>query len=96
MAFFISHVISTRDSHISPRAKGPRADMGRGLICFFLKFNFILFKKNSKIQIVFPQKNNCEKLITRFHAKFPAAGLKNPYCTHPLPCNTAHIITPHM
>ena len=28
MAFFIS----TRDAHISPRAKGPRANMGRGLI----------------------------------------------------------------
>ena len=32
MAFFVSYPISTRDSHISPRAKGPRADMGRGLI----------------------------------------------------------------
>jgi hypothetical protein len=40
------------------------------------------------------RQNNCEELNTRFHAKFPAAGLKNPYCTHPLPCNTAHIITP--
>ena len=32
MSFFISHVISTRDAHISPRAEGPRANMGRGLI----------------------------------------------------------------
>jgi hypothetical protein len=32
MAFFISHVISTRDAHISPRAKGPRANMGWELI----------------------------------------------------------------
>ena len=32
MAFFISHVISTWDDHISPRAEGPRANMGRGLI----------------------------------------------------------------
>jgi hypothetical protein len=38
------------------------------------------------------RQNNCEELNTRFHAKFPAAGLKNPYCTRPLPCNTAHII----
>ena len=27
MSFFISHVISTRDAHISPRAKGSRVDM---------------------------------------------------------------------
>ena len=32
MAFFISHVISTRDAHISPRAESPSANMGRGLI----------------------------------------------------------------
>jgi hypothetical protein len=32
MAFFISHVISTRDAHISPKAEVPRANMGRGLI----------------------------------------------------------------
>jgi len=32
MAFFISHVLSTRDIHISPRAEGPRAYIGRGLI----------------------------------------------------------------
>jgi hypothetical protein len=32
MAFFISHVISTRDAHISPRAEGSRANMDRGLI----------------------------------------------------------------
>ena len=32
MAFFISHVISTRDAHISPRAEGTMANMGRGLI----------------------------------------------------------------
>jgi hypothetical protein len=31
MAFFISHVISTRDAHISQRTEGPRANMGRGL-----------------------------------------------------------------
>ena len=28
MAFFISHAISTRDAHISPRAFGPWANMG--------------------------------------------------------------------
>ena len=28
MAIFISYPISTRDTHISPRAEGPRADMG--------------------------------------------------------------------
>jgi hypothetical protein len=27
------------------------------------------------------RENNCEKLNTRFHAKFPAAILKNPYYT---------------
>jgi len=27
MAFFILHVISTRDIHISPRAEGPMANM---------------------------------------------------------------------
>ena len=32
MAFSISHVISTRDAHISPKAAVPRANMGRGLI----------------------------------------------------------------
>ena len=32
MAFFISHVISTRDAHIRPRVESPRANMGRGLI----------------------------------------------------------------
>ena len=32
MAFFIVHVISTRDIHISPMAEGPRANMGRWLI----------------------------------------------------------------
>jgi hypothetical protein len=32
MSFFISHVISTWDAHISPRPEGPRANMGRGLI----------------------------------------------------------------
>ena len=37
------------------------------------------------------RKNNCEKLSTRFHAKFPAAILKNSYNT---PCNTAHILHP--
>ena len=35
--------------------------------------------------------DNCEKLNTRSHAKFPAAILKDPYYT---PCNTAHLITP--
>ena len=30
MAFFILHVISTRDLHISSRAEGPTANMGRG------------------------------------------------------------------
>ena len=28
MAIFISYPISTRDTHISPRAIGPRVDMG--------------------------------------------------------------------
>ena len=28
MTFFVAYPISTRDSHISPRAEGPRADMG--------------------------------------------------------------------
>ena len=32
MAFFISHVISTRDAHIIPRPEGQRANMGGGLI----------------------------------------------------------------
>jgi hypothetical protein len=32
MAFFILHVISTRDIHISSRTKGPRTNMTRGLI----------------------------------------------------------------
>ena len=32
MAKSVSHPISTRDSNISPRAVGPRADIGRGLI----------------------------------------------------------------
>ena len=32
MTFFVSYPISTQDSHISLRAEGPRADMGRGLI----------------------------------------------------------------
>jgi hypothetical protein len=32
MSFFKSHVISTRYAHIIPRAIGPRANMGRGLI----------------------------------------------------------------
>ena len=32
MAFFISHVISTQDAHISSRAEGPRDNMGRRLI----------------------------------------------------------------
>ena len=32
MAFFILHVISTRDAHISPRVFGPWANMGLGLI----------------------------------------------------------------
>ena len=32
MTVFILHVISTLDAHISPRAEGPRANMGRGLI----------------------------------------------------------------
>ena len=32
MTFFVSYPISTRYSHISLRAKGPRAEMGRGLI----------------------------------------------------------------
>jgi hypothetical protein len=45
-----------------------------------------------KICIFFSKKrqNNCEELNTRFHAKFLAVILKNPYYT---PC-TAHIITP--
>ena len=45
---------------------------------FYQKFKFVLPKK---------QQNNCEKLNTRIHAKFPAAILKNPY--PPPPCNTA-------
>ena len=32
MAIFISYPVSTRDTHISPRAEGPRADMGQGLL----------------------------------------------------------------
>jgi hypothetical protein len=32
VAFFILHVISTRDVHISPRAEGQRANKGRRLI----------------------------------------------------------------
>jgi hypothetical protein len=31
MAFFILHVISTRDIHIRPRDEVPRSNMGRGL-----------------------------------------------------------------
>ena len=40
------------------------------------------------------RQNNWEKLITRFHGKYLAAILKNPYYTPPPPCNTTHIITP--
>ena len=36
MAFFISHVIWTGDTHISPRAEGPRSNMGRGLIWYVI------------------------------------------------------------
>ena len=44
-----------------------------------------------KIYFFFQKRqNNCEELNTRFHAKFLAIILKNPYYT---PC-TAHIITP--
>jgi len=32
MTFFILHVVSTRNIHISPWAEGPRANMGRGTI----------------------------------------------------------------
>ena len=32
IAVFISYPMSTRDTHISPRAVGPRVDMGQGLI----------------------------------------------------------------
>jgi hypothetical protein len=32
MEFIILHVISTRDIHISPSVKDPRANIGRGLI----------------------------------------------------------------
>jgi hypothetical protein len=38
------------------------------------------------------KKNSCEKLNTRFHAKFPAAILTNAYYTPP--CNTDQVITP--
>ena len=41
----------------------------------FRKKNIFISKK---------RQNNCEKLNTRFHAKFPAAILKNPYYTPPL------------
>ena len=48
--------------------------------------------KQRYINNVFSKKtNNCKKLYTRFHAKFPATILKNPYYT---PCNMTHIITP--
>ena len=36
MAIFISYPILTRDSHISLRAEGPRADMGRRLIWYMM------------------------------------------------------------
>jgi hypothetical protein len=62
--------------------------------------------KTDRTGFFFPKKrqNNCEKLNTRFHLKFPAAILKNPYYTpshvirhtllHQPPYNTAHFITP--
>ena len=36
MAKSESHLISTRDSNISPRAVGPRADIGRGHVHVFI------------------------------------------------------------
>ena len=47
----------------------------------------------------FRKQNNCEKLNTQLHAKFPATILKNPYYIPPPPpppppCNTNHVITP--
>jgi hypothetical protein len=63
MAFFISHVISTRDAHISLRAEDPRANMGRGLIwhviwkmpchnLFIIYFNasFFIFVRADRFQ----------------------------------------------
>ena len=42
MAFFISHVISTRDAHVSPRAEDPRANMTYNIelnICYCSNIN---------------------------------------------------------
>jgi len=63
MAFFISHVISNRDAHISPMAGVPRANMGRGLIwhviwkmpyhnLFIIYFNvsFFIFVRADRFQ----------------------------------------------
>jgi len=63
MVFFIWHVISTRDSHVIPRAEGPRANMGRGLIwlviwkmpyhnLFIIYFNapFLIFVRADRFQ----------------------------------------------
>ena len=32
MSKSVSHAVSTRESYITPRATGPRGDIGRGLI----------------------------------------------------------------
>lgn len=39
----VSHLISTRDLNISPRAKGQRPDIGWGLIWVLYRFWHVLF-----------------------------------------------------
>ena len=58
MAFFILHVISSRDLHISPRAEGPRANIGRVLIwhviCKMPYHNiFIIYRLWTKVFVGF-------------------------------------------
>jgi hypothetical protein len=63
MSFFISHVISTRNTNINPRANGPRNNMGRGFIChviwqmpchslFIIYFHafFLIFVRTDRFQ----------------------------------------------
>jgi hypothetical protein len=47
MAFFISHVISTRDAHISPKL-GYKANVGNYLSRFIAKFPIKFYLVNMK------------------------------------------------
>jgi hypothetical protein len=58
MSFFILHVISTRDIHISSRTKGPRTNMSRGLIwqvLWKMQYHnlFIIYRLRTKVFIRF-------------------------------------------